>query len=72
MLIEISIEYREQNIFTEIFDTRGSETFADFRRDFHNRFARKHPHLSLDDPQFRETWRQIHASRRRIHKYVTV
>lgn len=70
MLIEISIEYREKNILSEIFDTRGSVTFADFRREFNNRFVRQHPDLPLRDPHIRETWRQVQVSRR--HKYLTV
>lgn len=72
MLIEVSIEYRGQKIFSGIFDTHSSVTFKEFRRDFNSRFSLKHPTLLLDDPHMRETWREIQVSHRQRQSYVGV
>lgn len=63
MVIEICIEHKERQIFCKTFNSNDGMPFAQFRADFNENFAQKHPKISFDDMDIRETWRRVDLAR---------
>lgn len=62
MQIELTIDYKNKPLFSRIFD-RDATSFNEFRAAFNRDFALKHPRLSLDRPEIRETWRRVELAK---------